>query len=111
MESISLDSSISPHNGAREASGAAAGGGTDHTPAASAGYPLDLSLLLKAILQMCNSQLKFQWMMLENGSASSRLHMAVEDAPPPITPALPHVATPSTGPSVLSEDPEVPTSV
>ena len=72
------------------------------------GYPLDLSPLLEAILQMCDSQLEFQRMMLENGSASSRMHMVVEDVPLPTPPALPHVATPSTGPSVPSEAPEVP---
>ena len=46
-------------------------------------------------------------MMLENGSASSRMHMAVEDVPLSTPPALPHVATPSTGPSMLLEAPEV----
>ena len=45
--------------------------------------------------------------MLENGSASSRMHTAVEDAPLPPPPALPHMATPSTGHSMPSEAPEV----
>ena len=81
LKSVSLDAGIGPHDGAQEASGAAEGG-SKHTPAAPAGYPLDLSLLLEAILQMRNSQLKFQWMMLEKGSASSRMHTVVEDAPP-----------------------------
>ena len=67
-----------------------------------------LSPLLKATLQMCDSQLEFQWMMLENGSASSRMHTAVEDAPPPNPPALLHMAMPSTGPSMPLEDTEVP---
>ena len=47
-------------------------------------------------------------MMLENGSTSSRMHTAVEDAPPPTPPALPPVATPSTWPSLPSEALEVP---
>ena len=53
-ESVSLDASIGPHDGAREASGAAAGM-TEPNPAVPAGYPLDLSLLLEAILQMHDS--------------------------------------------------------
>ena len=69
-ESISLDAGSGPNDGAREASGAAAGT-TKVNPAVPAGYPLDLSTLLEAILQMRDSQLKFQQVMLENGSASS----------------------------------------
>ena len=107
IESISLDAGIGLHNGAGEASGAAVEG-SNHSPAVPTVYPLDLSPLLEAILQMRNSQLEFQWMMLENGSTSSRMHMAVEDAPPPTPPALPHVTTPSTGPSVPWEALEVP---
>ena len=57
---------------------------------------------------MRHSQLEFQWIMLENGSAFSRMHTAVEDAPPLTPPALPHLATPSTGPSMPLEDPEIP---
>ena len=57
---------------------------------------------------MHDSQLELQRLMLENGSASSRMHTVVEDAPPLITLALLHVATPSTGPSVPSEDWESP---
>ena len=59
MESISLDASIGPNDGTREAPGAAAEG-SDHTPAAPVGYSLDLSPLLEAILQMFDSQLEFQ---------------------------------------------------
>ena len=80
---------------------------TEPNPAVPVGYPLDLSPLLEAILQMRDSQLEFQRVMLENGSTSSRMHMAVEDAPLPPPPALPHVAMPSTGPSMPSEAPEV----
>ena len=108
VESISLDASAGLHDGAQEASGAAAGGGSDHAPAAPAGYPLDLSPLLEAILQMCDSQLEFQQMMLENESTSSRMHTVVEDAPPSTHPALLHMATPSNRPSMPSEDPEGP---
>ena len=89
---MSLDTGISLHDSAQEASRAAAGGGTEHTTAAPTGYPLDLNQLLEAILQMRHSQLEFQWMMLENRSTSSWMHMAVEAAPPPIPPPLPHVA-------------------
>ena len=81
---------------------------TKHAPSAPACYPMDLSPLLGIILQMYGSQLEFQWIMLENGSASSQMHTAVEEAPPPAPPALPHVALPSTGLSVQSEDLEGP---
>ena len=47
-------------------------------------------------------------MMLENGSTSSRMQTVVEDALPPTPPALPPVATTTTGPSIPSETPEVP---
>ena len=47
-------------------------------------------------------------MIVENRSASSRMHMVVEDAPPPTPTALPYVAMPSTRPSVPLEAPEVP---
>lgn len=43
MESVSLDASVSPHDSTREASEAAMGGGTEHTPAAPVGYPLDIN--------------------------------------------------------------------
>ena len=59
MESVSLDAGVGQHDGTGEASGAAAGGGFDHAPAAPAGYPLDLSPLLEAIVQMRDSQLEF----------------------------------------------------
>ena len=64
VKSVSLDAD------AQEAPGAAAGGAKPN-PAAPVDYPLDLSPLLEAILQMCDSQLEFQQMMLENGSTSS----------------------------------------
>ena len=48
-EFVYLDAGVCPNNDAREASGAAAGA-TKPNPAAPAGYPLDLSLLLEAIL-------------------------------------------------------------
>ena len=53
-ESISLNTGIGPNDGAREASGEAAGM-TEPNPAAPVGYPLDLSPLLEAILQMHDS--------------------------------------------------------
>ena len=53
-KSVSLDAGIGLNDGAREASGAAAGM-TEPNPTAPVGYPLDLSLLLEAILQMHNS--------------------------------------------------------
>ena len=53
-ESVSLDAGVGLNYSAREASGAAAGT-TEPNPAAPAGYPLDLSPLLEAILQMHNS--------------------------------------------------------
>ena len=48
-----------PHDSAQEVSGAAAGSGTKHTPAAPVGYSLDLNPLLKGILQMQDSLLEF----------------------------------------------------
>ena len=57
---------------------------------------------------MRDSQLEFQWMMLENGSASSRMQTAVEEVSPPTPPALPPVVTSATGPSVPTETLEVP---
>ena len=53
-KSVSLDTGVSLNDGAREASGAAAGM-TEPNPAAPAGYPLDLSPLLEAILKMRDS--------------------------------------------------------
>ena len=47
-------------------------------------------------------------MMLENGSASSRMQTAVEEVPPPTPPALPPVVTSATGPSIPLEMLEVP---
>ena len=47
-------------------------------------------------------------MMLGNGSTSLRMHMVVEYVAPPTPPALPHMATPSTGASMPSEDPDGP---
>ena len=69
---------------------------------------MDLSPLLTAIMQMHNIQLEFLWMILENRSASSRMHTAVEEAPPSALPTLPHMAMPSTGPSMPSEKLEEP---
>ena len=106
-KSVSLGAGVGSNDGTQEASGAVAGDAKPY-PAVPAGYALDLSPLLEAILQMRGSQLEFQWMMLENGSAFSRIHTVVEDAPLPTPPALPHVAMPSTGPSVLSEALEAP---
>ena len=54
IESISLDTDVGPHDSTQEASGAAAGAAKPN-PAVPAGYPLDLSPLLEAILQMRNS--------------------------------------------------------
>ena len=54
IESVSLDAGAGPNDGTQGASGAAVGM-TEPNHAVPVGYPLDLSPLLEAILQMRNS--------------------------------------------------------